>query len=184
MNRLAILTVLALAAVTATPARAVVMVFGGGMAEACSRAAFDGRMDAAAELICSDALRIEPLSTSDRAATFVNRGVMKLRRGEYEAARADFDASIALVPNSGEAFVNRGAVSVGEKRYKAGLADLNTAIELGVSQLEKAYFNRALAFEGLDDEKSAYFDYQQALTLKPDWDAPKVELMRFTVSRR
>jgi tetratricopeptide (TPR) repeat protein len=183
MTRLAILAIAAFAAAS-TSARAVVLVFGGGMAEACSKAAFDGKFDADSEFLCSNSLKIEPLSTSDRAATFVNRGVMKLRRGEYEAARADFDASIALVPNSGEAFVNRGAVSVGEKRYKAGLADLNTAIELGVTQLEKAYFNRALAFEGLDDEKSAYFDYQQAVTLKPDWDAPKVELLRFTVSRR
>ena len=47
---------------------------------------------------------------------------------------------------------------------------------------EKAYFNRALAYEGLDDEKSAYLDYQQAATLKPSWDAPRLELRRFTVS--
>ena len=48
----------------------------------------------------------------------------------------------------------------------------------------KAYFNRAVAYEGVDDEKSAYLDYQQALALKPDWEAPKHELQRFTVTRR
>ena len=184
MKRTAIVTVLAGALVLGGPAKAVVLVFGGGMAEACSKAAFDGKFDTASESICSNSLQIEPLSTPDRAATFVNRGVMKLRRGDYEAARADFDASIALVATTGEAFVNRGAVFIGERRFKAGLADLNTAIELGVSEPEKAYFNRALAYEGLNDEKSAYFDYQQALNLKPDWEAPKVELLRFTVSHR
>lgn len=184
MKALAFLSAAVALALASAPANAVVLVFGGGLAEACSKAAFDGLFDAPSEALCSNALLVEPLSTSDRAATLVNRGVMKLRRGDYEAARADFDASIALVPTAGEAFVNRGAVLVGEKQYRAGLADLNRAIELGVSELEKAYFNRALAYEGLDDEKSAYLDYQQALTLKPDWDAPKVELARFTVSHR
>ena len=41
-----------------------------------------------------------------------------------------------------------------------------------------------MAYEGIDDEKSAYLDYQQALVLKPGWDLPKQELLRFTVTRR
>ena len=42
----------------------------------------------------------------------------------------------------------------------------------------------ALAYEGLEDAKSAYLDYQQALTLKPDWQLPQQQLLRFTVTRR
>ena len=61
---------------------------------------------------------------------------------------------------------------------------MNAALRLGVREPEKAYFNRALAYEGLDDEKSAYLDFQQALTLKPGWALPEHELLRFTVSRR
>jgi Tfp pilus assembly protein PilF len=76
------------------------------------------------------------------------------------------------------------AVFVGEKRFQAGLDDINNALRLGVKEPEKAYFNRALAYEGLDDEKSAYLDFQQALTLKPGWELPEHELMRFVVSRR
>jgi len=53
-----------------------------------------------------------------------------------------------------------------------------------VREPEKAYYNRALAEEGLDDEKSAYVDYQQALVLNPDWDPPRQELLRFTVTHR
>jgi tetratricopeptide (TPR) repeat protein len=73
---------------------------------------------------------------------------------------------------------------VGVRRYAEGLADLNKALELGVDEPEKAYFNRALAHEGLDDLKSAYLDYQKAQTLKPDWQDPARELARFTVERR
>ena len=43
---------------------------------------------------------------------------------------------------------------------------------------------RALAYEGLDDAKSAYFDYQKAVELSPDWQAPKNELVRFHVERK
>jgi tetratricopeptide (TPR) repeat protein len=80
--------------------------------------------------------------------------------------------------------VNRGAAAVGARRFADGLADINKALELGVEEPEKAYYNRALAYEGLDNLKAAYFDYQKAVELKPEWDAPKNELARFTVERR
>jgi len=165
-------------------AGAMVTVFGGGLAQDCSKAAFDGMSDPDSIRLCDTALLSEELEPGDRAATFTNRGVMKLRRGAYEDARQDFDAAIALAPRVGEAWLNRGAVFVGEKRYRQGLEDINKGLALGVTEPEKAYYNRALAYEGLDDETSAYFDYQQALTLKPDWTLPQEQLLRFTVTRR
>ena len=169
---------------TGGTARAAISIIGGGMAEACSSAALAERSDAASVVLCDSALLTEDLDTHDRAGTLINRGVMKLRRDEFEPARADFDAAIALAPKIGEAYVNRGAVYLGEKRYQAGLDDINNALKLGIREPEKAYFNRALAYEGLDDEKSAYFDFEQALTLKPGWALPERELLRFTVSHR
>ena len=62
----------------------------------------------------------------------------------------------------GEAYVNRGAVLIGEHHYAESLGDLNKGLQLGVEEPAKVYFNRALAYEGMDDEKSAYFDYQKA----------------------
>jgi len=32
--------------------------------------------------------------------------------------------------------------------------------------------------------KSAYFDYQKAVELSPQWEAPKNELLRFHVSSK
>ncbi len=80
--------------------------------------------------------------------------------------------------------MNRGAAAVGSRRFAEGLDDLNKAIALGLSEPEKAYFNRALAYEGLDNMKAAYFDYQKAVELNPGWDDPRRELTRFTVERR
>jgi tetratricopeptide (TPR) repeat protein len=182
--RIASLAAAAAALAWAFPAGAAVTVFGGGKAKACSLAAFNGQKGGQFEDICTEALETEPLSPSDRAGTYVNRGVLKLRRHEFASAQSDFNRAIETKPDSGEAYMNRGATAVGTKRFAEGLADLNKAIALGVAEPEKAYFNRALAFEGLDDMKAAYLDYMKALELKPDWDMPQKELLRFTVEQR
>jgi tetratricopeptide (TPR) repeat protein len=180
------LTITLLATAVALPAQAqgAMTVIGGGMAKDCSIAALGGESDIRFETVCTQALETELLSSRDRAGTFVNRGILKLRRKAYSLALADFDRAVSTKPDLGEAYVNRGAASVGVRRYAEGLADLNKALELGVDEPEKAYFNRALAHEGLDDLKSAYLDYQKAQTLKPDWQDPARELARFTVERR
>lgn len=172
------------ASLLASGAAASVTVFGSDSATQCSQAAVAGRSDLTSESYCTRALEEDTLNAWDRAGTFVNRGVMKLRRGEYKSSHADFDAALALVPGMAEAWVNRGAMWVGEKQYQPALDDLNRALELGVKEPEKAYFDRALAYEGLDNEKAAYFDYQKALELKPDWELPQHELLRFHVSTK
>lgn len=167
-----------------TAAQASVTVIGGGLARDCSLAAFNGESATRYESLCTQALDTEMLSPKDRAGTYVNRGVFRLRRAEFAKANGDFNRAVELKPDLGEAYVNRGAAAVGAKRYADGLADLNKAIALGVDEPEKAYYNRALAYEGLDDLKAAYFDYQKAVELSPTWEAPKRELVRFSVERR
>ena len=171
-------------AVTATASQAAVTVIGGGMAQACSKAALSGATEFKFEAVCTMALDSELLSMRDRAGTYVNRGVLKLRRKEFASAEFDFNKAIQAKPDLGEAYINRGASSVGARRYAEGLTDLNKALELGVDEPEKAYYNRARAYEGLDNMKAAYFDYQKAIELKPDWEQPKKELARFSVGRR
>jgi tetratricopeptide (TPR) repeat protein len=165
-------------------AQGSVTIIADGQAKACERAAVRGEHNLIYERACTVALETEPLGAHDRAGTFVNRGVFKLRRGEFKSARADFDAAIRIQPQMGEAYVNRAAAHIGARQYQAGLADVDRGLALGVEEPHKAYFNRALAYEGLDDMKSAYLDYRKALELAPDWAAPQKELARFSISRR
>ena len=72
---------------------------------------------------------------------------------------------------------------VAERRFREGDVEIDRGLALGADEPEKAYFNRALAWEGLDDMKAAWLDYQKALEIRPDWDAPRRELTRFTVTR-
>lgn len=165
-------------------ADASVTVIGGGLAENCSKAALSGKSDVRLEASCTEALEKEVLTSRDRAGTLVNRGVLKMRRLNWAGATQDFNEAVRVRPDMGEAYVNRGAVLIGEHHYAESLTDLNKGLQLGVEEPAKVYFNRALAYEGMDDEKSAYFDYQKALELSPDWAAPKSELARFHVERK
>ena len=97
MNRL-ILCAAALAALAAaTGARASVTVIGGGQAEACSRAALAGRSEIRFENLCTKALEEEQLDARDRAGTYVNRGILKLRRMDYDAATKDFNEAVRAI---------------------------------------------------------------------------------------
>ena len=174
----------ALAVGLAGGARAAVTVMGDTDAQACSQAAFNERGDAQSLQMCSNALTDPFLDRRDQAGTHINRGVIYMVRGEFASARRDFDQAITIDASIGEAWVNRGAVSIVEKRYKDGITDIDKGLDLGTQEPAKAYYNRAVAYEGMDDEKSAYLDYQQALVLDPKWDLPKRELLRFTVTRR
>lgn len=165
-------------------AQGAVTVIGGGLAEACSKAAISGQSGVEFEDVCTAALETEFLKARDRAGTYVNRGVFKLRRMNYEAAHRDFNRAISLKPDIGEAWVNRGAALIGQRRFAESLEHINKGIDLGVEEPAKAYYNRALAHEGLEDAKSAYFDYQKALELMPTWSAPREQLARFTVTTR
>ena len=174
----------ALAVGLAGTAQAAVTVMGDTSAQACSEAAFHERSDLSSLEQCNNALVDPFLDRRDQAGTHINRGVIYMVRGNYAAARTDFDQAIRIDASIGEAWVNRGAVAIVEKRYQAGIDDIDKGLSLGTEEPAKAYYNRAVAYEGIDDEKSAYLDYQQAVTRAPDWDLPKHELLRFTVTRK
>ncbi|HEY3800791.1 MAG TPA: tetratricopeptide repeat protein [Caulobacteraceae bacterium] len=183
MNIQAIAIAAGISLALASSAGAAVTVLGSSSADLCSKAAFEGRSDSASLQDCNDALINGMLDQHDTAGTYINRGVILMSRMSYELARADFDKSIAIDPTIGEAWVNRGAVNIIDKKYQDGISDIDKGLSLGTEEPAKAYYNRAVAYEGIDDEKSAYLDYQQASTLKPDWTLPKQELLRFTVTR-
>ncbi len=180
INRLAVLTGLLAALATGSAASASVLVLGEGLAPACSRAAFKGRADRSSVETCSRALD-GALTTRDRAGTLVNRGVMLMRGKAYDQAARDFDEAIRLTPDLGEAFVNRGVLRMADRDYAGALAEIDRGIALGVDEPAKAWYNRALAQEGLGDAKGAWLDYRKAQSLDPSWDAPAKQLARFKV---
>jgi tetratricopeptide (TPR) repeat protein len=172
---------IAVALLAAGSSRAAVTVMGNGPVAQCSAAAHGGEARDEDITACNEALVIS--TPEQKAGTYVNLGVLLLRRKQYDAARADFDAAEQLNPALGEAVINRGASFIAQKRYMEGLLEIDRGLALNPEEPQKAYFNRAIANEGLDDKEAAYLDYAMALQLAPDWEAPLQQMQRLYPGR-
>lgn len=169
--------------VALTPAAsAQVMVIGGGLAKDCYEAAKFGLMSSSdAEALCTRALEQEALNLTNRAATFTNRGVLRMRQGKLDVALSDYAASKRISPDSGPTWLNEGAAYILKQDYNSALVSLDRSIELESSDLYAAYYNRALARERTGDVEGAYFDFVKSKELNPEYTATDEQLARFTV---
>ena len=165
----------------AFPAKAVTLVIGGGAGSKCYATAEFGDPFEAFD-ICSRALSGQEMSVRDRAATYINRSVIRLRVHDYNGAVADCDLAIVRFPSLGEAYVNRGAALINLNMAREALDALNKGIEIGLDKVHLAYYNRGLAKERLNDPRGAYEDYKKALELDPTFTLAAEELKRFTVN--
>lgn len=179
----------------ATGVKAAVIVLGGGFAQMCYEAARDvddptmmtitgSRINIPPLEVCTIALNMGDLTTRDLAGTYNNRGVLMFSEGQFSEAIKDFEQAIRQANMIAEPHVNRGASLVALKRWADAVPSLNRGIELGALEIEKAYYNRAIAHEELGDVRRAYFDYTKAAELSPGWEEPKLQLSRFTVRKK
>jgi tetratricopeptide (TPR) repeat protein len=175
----------ALLVATSIPAGASVVVVGSNSARMCYLAA-----DAASPPLrgdfqhCAVALDEEGLTRRDRAATYVNRGILRLRREMTVEAIADFDSALAIDPNQPEASLNKGAALLRQNRAEAALPLFTAALEHRTYRPALAYLGRGMANERLGDARAAYSDYRMASQIEPHWSAPRTELQRFRVVSR
>lgn len=175
----------AAAAAVASPAAAAVTVLGNSSARLCYEAAEARTMVSAGTLqYCDSALKEEALSQYDRVATFVNRGILRMRSGAIEPAIADFDTAISQDPNQAEAYLDKAMALARQDGDWDGVIGLfNTAIEKRTRRPALAYYGRGYAYEMKGRVKDAYLDYREASRLEPKWRDPQIELARFTVRR-
>ncbi len=165
-----------------TTAQAAITVMGSGLAQGCYKAAEFGGDTRDGINTCTLALNQEPLSVHDRASTYVNRGILRAPSNP-RGALADYNEGIALAPHLAEAYVDRGAALLSLKRYRAALVAIDKGLALHVNRPQIAYYDRAVAHESLGDIRSAYFDYQHAVALSPNFTLAKQQLTRFKVIR-
>ncbi len=179
------LGLLGLVAMTAA-ATAAVTVIGGGPAQYCYHVAEFGGSGAPRDAIgvCTRALDQQALSVRDRAATFVNRGIILAGIGETEAALRDYDEGLYLRPDMGEGYVDRGATLIALKRFPEALQDINRGIALNPNNLQIAYYNRAVVYEAMGKFAAAYADYKRAIQIDPSFVLASQQLTRFRVVRR
>lgn len=183
MYRVSILAaVLAIAGATAS---AQVFVVGGGLAKDCFDLAKSGSYQFhTAEKTCTRAIQEETMTRPNRAATYVNRGVIRMREGEHDRALEDYAKAVSIQPELGAAYLNEGAAHIYRKDFESALEPLDRAIELESADIFAAYYNRAIARENTGDVAGAYYDFQKALELKPGWELAERQLNRFSVQQQ
>ena len=171
-----------LACAISSLANAQLLVTGSGDAHQCYLSADSGDTGKSSSIrVCQKALSHGVLVGKDRASTQVNLGILLMRRGDYTQALEAFDKSIELSPALSEAFINRGACLLYLDRPNDAIASLTTSIDLGTRHTPDALYNRALAYERVDDFNAAYNDLQRARTLRPEWAVPLKTLERYQV---
>jgi tetratricopeptide (TPR) repeat protein len=175
----------AIIGLTASSAQAQVIVLGDSTAASCYQAAEFGTMSMRDGFeICTQALNVPGLSLRDRAGTFVNRAVIRMRAGDYNGALTDSESGIRLIASLGEAHVNRGAALLNLSRPQEALTAINTGVEHGSSKMHLVLYNRGAARELTGDVRGAYYDYQESFRLNPAFTLARDQLMRFSVVRR
>jgi tetratricopeptide (TPR) repeat protein len=173
----------ALASMPDAAQAAVTVLAGNGPAEMCYDGADMGGDPKEYVPFCDEALH-SFLSPRDRAATYINRGVLKFSEFKAEAASKDFDAGLAIDASLAEGYVDRGAASIMRKDYAAAIKDIDKGISMGAKDLHLAYYDRGMADEGLGDLQGAYQDYRQALSVEPNFALASEQLKRFHVVRK
>ena len=168
-NRILARTILGACLVAGLPAaHGADTVIGSPRAETCFQSAVSGDSSLPAIELCTAALQNDPLPSQDRAATYVNRGILQSRRGEHEAAYDDFSRALEMERALVHALINRGNVLVRMMRYDEAVADYDRAVFFSEGRDPLVFFNRSLAYENLGRGAEAREDLVRAVQLDPE----------------
>ena len=142
-----------------------------------------GRIGASAQR-CNRALELGHLKIKDRAATYVNRGIVHVALKQYEAALKDYQHAANLKPEFAEIYVNRGNVYYLTRSFNKAVEQYNHALKMNISPPQIAYVNRGMSYEKLGDITSAQADYRKAIELDPEWEVAQSKLQLLLLKQR
>ena len=176
----------------ATQAQADPLILNGSYTELCAHAAshiddpgnivLTGSRVAASPLeLCTIAINMDSAVKAQLISDYINRGVIHFAQDALELALIDFDTAISLEDDLGRAHLNRAYTLMAMRRWEDSIAAFDRSLELGVEELDRAYYNRGIAHEETGNLLQAYLDYRKAAELNPEWEDPRNELARFRV---
>ena len=119
---------------------------------------------------CHLAVDFVDLSKGNRAATYTNRGLIRLALGDIENAFSDFNIGMNLLPEAAQIFVNRGNAFYYTGNYEMAIEDYSQSIELGYATFPDVYLNLGKSYERLGDINLAERNYRQAIELSSNYD--------------
>lgn len=109
---------------------------------------------------------------------YINRGIEKYNKGDFEGAAGDFSEVTERDPKNVAAWFNRGNVWMKLKRYERAIKDFEKAIEMDVDH-SAAYFNLGLALIYKKKYLEAIATFERAAELDPQLKNKAAEQIRF-----
>ena len=169
-------------AVLPLPAFAGITVLGSNSARMCYLAAESTAMPGPRDMRQCDAALVEVATVPrDLIATYVNRGILRMRNGNLDGAMIDFDEALRRNPREPEAYLNRGSALLRRERMDEAVAMYSQALQHNTRRPALAHYGRAMAYELLGNVRAAYNDYRRASERAPEWGEPREDLQRFRV---
>lgn len=165
-------------------AHAAVLTLGGPLSYLCYQSALAGDGRSSALEGCSRALDEEPLATPERAATYVNRGIVLMSGGRLSEADADFDAALKLNGALPDGWLNKGFLRLRTGNGREALPLIQKGIDAGAANQALAIFARGVAHEQMGEFGKAYADLKNAQRLAPGWSMPTEYLASYRVKQR
>ena len=163
-------------------AQGAVLTIGGPLSHLCYESALASDSRSAAIEGCTRALEEESLSTSDRAATLVNRGILFMSGGHYAEADTDFDSALKLDSSLPDGWLNKGFLRLRSGDGRDALPLIQKGIDTGAANQALAIFARGVAHEQMGEFSSAYADLKSAQQLAPRWSLPREYLATYRVN--
>ncbi|BAZ38984.1 serine/threonine protein kinase [Calothrix sp. NIES-4101] len=111
----------------------------------------------------------QPLQLS--AGNYVNRGLIKHNKKDYQGAIDDYNQALILNPNYSLALYNRGVALDDTGDKQGAITDYTKAIQTnrnwGSRNRADAYYNRGIIYKQLGNKQLALSDFNQAITVNP-----------------
>jgi tetratricopeptide (TPR) repeat protein len=162
-------------------AQAAVLTLGGPLSTLCYQSALGADSRPSALDGCTRALNEEGLATPDRAATYVNRGIVLMSGGRLKEADADFDSALKLNHGLPDGWLNKGFLRLRVGNGRDALPLIQKGIDAGASNKALAIFARGVAHEQMGEFSAAYADLKNAQRLAPGWSMPTEYLANYRV---
>lgn len=160
-------------------AAGAILSIGGPLSNLCYKSAVAGDGRSSALEGCTRALQEESLGPSDRAATYVNRGIVLMSGGRFGEADQDFDTALALRGNLPDGWLNKAFLRLRQGDGRGALPFLERAVDAGARNDAMVSFARGVAHEQMGDVGLAYAELVHARQLAPGWSLPREYLASY-----
>lgn len=127
---------------------------------------------------CTKALKESIPSYEIKSDLLTQRGFLQLTSGKIEKASRDFKKAAQLSNENEIAYLGQGLAAMENQDYETAISLFNDC-KTHNTAAPLAYYSLGMAKELSGDKAGALKAFQHAAELRPDWEAPREELVRF-----